>query len=108
MGLKPIGTDGTYFQPFQLATATVGPSNHLALDRNGVTLRFHSGQDFFPLSFSASAEVEGQLAFAGYGISAPNWDTTIIETWMYGAGWSWCSTTSRVRTIPRARSTAWS
>ncbi len=32
MGLKRIGTDGTYFQPFQLATATVGPSNRLELD----------------------------------------------------------------------------
>ena len=31
LGLKRIGTDGSYFQPFQLATATVGPSNRLEL-----------------------------------------------------------------------------
>jgi hypothetical protein len=71
MGLKRIGTDGTYFQPFRLATATTGPSNRLELNRRGATQRFHSGQDFFPLSFSASAEVRGELAFAGYGISSP-------------------------------------
>ena len=74
MGLKRIGTDGTYFQPFRLATATVGPSNRLEIELAGPTsptLRLHSGQDFFPLSFSASAEVKAFLAFAGYGISAP-------------------------------------
>jgi hypothetical protein len=71
MGLKRLGTDNTYFQPFRLATATLGPSNRLELARPGVTLRFHSGQDFFPLYFSASAEVKGGLVFAGYGISAP-------------------------------------
>jgi len=71
MGLKPIGADGTYYQPFHLATATIGPSNRLELLRDGVTLRFHSGQEFFPLYFSASAEVKGELAFAGFGISRP-------------------------------------
>jgi hypothetical protein len=71
MGLKAIGVDGTYFQPFRLATATAGPSNRLELIRRGATQRFHSGQDFFPLSFSASAELSGELSFAGYGISAP-------------------------------------
>ncbi|MFI5456130.1 MAG: M28 family peptidase [Isosphaerales bacterium] len=71
MGLKRIGTDGTYFQPFRLATATVGPSNRLELLGDYGTLRFHSGQDFFPLDFSASADVKGFLAFAGHGISAP-------------------------------------
>jgi len=71
MGLTRMGSDGTYFEPFQLATATVGPSNRLELVRQGVSLRFHSGQDFFPLYFSATAEVTGGLVFAGYGISAP-------------------------------------
>jgi len=71
MGLKRIGTAGTYFQPFHLATATTGPSNRLELLGDGGVRRFHSGQDFFPLYFSASAEVKGELAFAGFGISAP-------------------------------------
>ena len=48
MGLKRIGTGGTYFQPFHLSTATLGPSNRLELLRDNVTLRFHFGQDFSP------------------------------------------------------------
>src|SRR3954471_10780650 len=38
LGLKRIGTDGTYFQPFHLSTATLGPSNSLTVADDGVTL----------------------------------------------------------------------
>jgi hypothetical protein len=72
MGLKAIGTGGTYFQPYNLATATIGAANHFEVSRANVTSRFHSGSDFSPVHFSASAEVKGGLAFAGYGISAPD------------------------------------
>ena len=71
LGLKRVGSDGSYFQQFLLSTATLGPSNKLDVTRDDVTLRFRAGQDFVPLFFSPSAEVLNSLAFAGFGISAP-------------------------------------
>ncbi len=35
LGLKPVGKDRTYFQPFLLSTATLGPSNKLEVIRYG-------------------------------------------------------------------------
>src|SRR5271157_485431 len=71
LGLKRVGSDGSYFQPFLLSTATLGSSNKLEVTRDDVTLRFRAGQDFVPLPFSPSAEVLNSLAFAGFGISDP-------------------------------------
>ncbi len=70
LGLKRVGSDVSYFQPFLLSTATLGPSNKLEVT-DDVTLRFRAGQDFVPLPFSPSAEVRNSLAFAGFGISDP-------------------------------------
>ena len=41
------------------------------MTRDGVTLRFRAGHDFVPLTFSPSAKATSQLAYAGFGISAP-------------------------------------
>ena len=73
LGLKRVGTDGSYFQRFHLVTAALGPSNSLRLRGEiGVPL-FHSGQEFIPLPFSPPGErgVVGGLVFVGFGISAP-------------------------------------
>ncbi len=72
LGLKRVGSDGSYFQPFLLSTATLGPSNKLEFRRGGVILRFRAGQDFVPLQISPSVELQKRLAFAGFGISAPD------------------------------------
>lgn len=108
LGLKRVGSDGSYFQQFLLSTATLGPSNKLEVTRDDVTLRFRAGQDFVPLFFSPSAEVLNSLAFAGFGISARDAVTTTTGTLTCGTRLSWSSLTSRARTIPRAPSTAWS
>jgi hypothetical protein len=73
LGLKPIGTDASYFQRYNLATATLGPSNSLKLSGFSGAPRFRSGQEFIPLHFSppGEREAEGGLAFVGFGISAP-------------------------------------
>ena len=55
LGLKRIGADGSYFQRFNLMTASLGPSNSLKLVEGGTT-RFHSGQEFIPLPFSPPGE----------------------------------------------------
>src|SRR5262249_35986020 len=66
-GLRPMGDNNTYFQSFQVTTgAEVGPNNELQL--NGSDLRLN--EDFVPILFSDTAQVDGPLVFAGYGITA--------------------------------------
>jgi hypothetical protein len=70
-GLKPIANGG-YFHNYHLMTATLGEGNRLELaSGNGVSRTFTSGQDFYPQRFSATAQVSGPVAFAGFGITAP-------------------------------------
>ena len=72
LGLKPVGPGNSYFQPYNLVTATLGDPNTLEVstgDSSG--RRLHAGQEFYPSRFSASGRVAGQVAFVGFGISAP-------------------------------------
>lgn len=67
-GLRPAGEKNTYFQSFELTTgARLGEKNELRL--NGANLKIND--DFVPISFSNTAEFEGPVVFAGYGITAP-------------------------------------
>ena len=66
-GLKGAGNDHTYFQNFELTTgANFGSKNQLQL--SGENLRIN--EDFVPIAFSNTAEFEGPVVFAGYGITA--------------------------------------
>src|SRR6266566_4980542 len=66
-GLKAAGDDPTYFQNFELTTgADFGSKNELQL--SGENLRIN--EDFVPIAFSNTAEFEGPVVFAGYGITA--------------------------------------
>jgi hypothetical protein len=72
-GLRPAA-DGSYFQPFDLMTATLGATNRLAITgraRSALPASFGVGKDFYPLRFSPSAEARGGVTFVGYGIAAP-------------------------------------
>ena len=73
MGLAPGGPDGSYFQPYDLMVATLGPveRNTLALVGNTATVGMEYGKDFYPHRFSATGSAEGELAFAGFGITSP-------------------------------------
>ena len=79
-GLKPGGTNGTWFQPFELVTGlTVGEPNRLTLRSRGVSVSLMLGETYFPLSVTAtdsprfaSAQLSNlPIVFAGHGISAP-------------------------------------
>src|SRR5438093_6583616 len=66
--LRPMGDNGTYFQHFGITTgAQTGAKT--ALEVNGTNLKIN--EDFVPIPFSSTAEFEGPLIFAGYGITAP-------------------------------------
>lgn len=72
-GLRPGGDGGqSYFQTFSVPTGIrLGPANALAL--TAPTARaFVLGADFTPLAVSLDDVVEGDLVFAGYGITATN------------------------------------
>ena len=66
--LQPAGENGTYWQDFRVTTsAKPGDGNHLkAADTN---LRLHT--DYIPISFSSNGRIEAPVVFAGYGITAP-------------------------------------
>jgi Zn-dependent M28 family amino/carboxypeptidase len=71
-GLKPIGPGGSYFMPYNLATATLGSGNELEVAMSGGTARYGVGSDFYPHRSSIPAKVSAPLVFAGFGISAPS------------------------------------
>jgi len=71
-GLQPV--DGGYFQPFPVTTnARLGPHNHFEYSGNGHKKTLRLEQDFVPFNFSSSGKLEGRLVFAGYGITAPEY-----------------------------------
>jgi len=72
LGLKPGGSDGSYFHAYHLMRGALGDDNLLEIAGDGgSTLRLRPGQDWYPLQFSASARAAGSVIFAGYGIAAP-------------------------------------
>jgi hypothetical protein len=69
-GLSPGGEAKSYFQGFDITTgAVLGAKNEFSV--NGANLRMND--DFVPINFSSTAEFEGPLVFAGYGITAPEY-----------------------------------
>jgi hypothetical protein len=70
LGLAPAGEDGTYRQRVEVVTGvTVESPTDLRLGER----LYASGEDFTPLGFSASGEVSEGVVFAGYGITAPEY-----------------------------------
>jgi hypothetical protein len=72
-GLRP--PDGQdYRQAFNVTTnARLGRDNRLAYFDNGRRTGLRMREDFIPLNFSARGKIEGQMVFAGYGITAPEY-----------------------------------
>jgi Zn-dependent M28 family amino/carboxypeptidase len=75
MGLKPAAPDGSYFQNYNLMTATLPPeadANVLEIGGGDAgSRRLRAGQEFYPHRFSASGVAAAPVVFAGFGISAP-------------------------------------
>ena len=77
IGLGPAGEDESYFQEFEFTSGmeVIEEQNTFKVIKKAhgevQTLEFKVENDFRPLSFSANAEVEGEVVFAGYGLSVP-------------------------------------
>ncbi len=73
MGLQPAGPGGSYYQTFNLSTATLGDGNRIVISdpEHGREMTLTPGQDYYPLRFSASGRARGSLVYAGFGITSP-------------------------------------
>lgn len=70
-GLTPYGEEG-FIQEFEMVTGvSLGAENFLKLTVRGKEFNLKINKDFTPLSYSISGEVNGNVVFIGYGISAP-------------------------------------
>ncbi len=73
LGLKPAGDKG-YFQAFEVTTsARLGSGNHFSYAHGAGSAKLKLQEDFVPMNFSSAGKVSGQLVFAGYGITAPEY-----------------------------------
>ncbi|MFQ5413233.1 MAG: M20/M25/M40 family metallo-hydrolase [Phycisphaerae bacterium] len=72
-GLEPGGPDGTYFQPFTIPRGgTLQDTTELVID--GADVQAELRTDFMPFGFSTPGSFEGDVVFAGYGITNPDKD----------------------------------
>ena len=70
LGLEPAGTN-SYLQPFTVITgAQLKGKNSFAVLTGDRKVELKAKQDFVPFSFSASGSARAPMVFAGYGISA--------------------------------------
>ncbi|PYK60661.1 MAG: peptidase M28 [Verrucomicrobia bacterium] len=72
--LKPFGQNGNYFQPFEFSSGvkvvTNGNQLILSTESGAASATFAVEKDFRPLSFTSNGEFEGEVVFAGYGLTA--------------------------------------
>ena len=73
IGLQPLGDNGTYFQefPFTSGMKIVPGRCLLEVSKESGKTPFEVEKDFRPLAFSSTAEAEGGVVFAGYGLVVP-------------------------------------
>jgi Tol biopolymer transport system component len=73
--LKPAGENNTFFQKFEFNSGVkvLAAQNELVLRGNAKSepVRFQVEKDFAPLSFTENQTVDGEIVFAGYGLSVP-------------------------------------
>jgi hypothetical protein len=76
LGLTPAGPNHSYFQSYNLVTATLGEGNSLEVGGGALVRHFDEGQEFYPHRYSASGRATAGVVFAGFGIRAPalRWD----------------------------------
>ncbi|MBN1117605.1 MAG: M20/M25/M40 family metallo-hydrolase [Bacteroidales bacterium] len=71
-GLEPV--NGSYFQPVYLSKCRLGNNNSVIITRGNTKYNLEIKKDFIPFESSANISVDAQLVFAGYGITAPEYN----------------------------------
>jgi hypothetical protein len=73
-GLEPVGADNDFREPFEFTAGVkvLTNQNQLVVNVHGQsTNAFEPEKDFRPLSFTANDTFQGEVVFAGYGLSVP-------------------------------------
>jgi hypothetical protein len=73
LGYTPAGDGGTYFQNVPFVGMTVQPAR-CVLEINGSALKYGEEVLFPPRAGAAGDDVSGELVFAGYGVTAPEYN----------------------------------
>jgi aminopeptidase YwaD len=72
-GLQPV--DGSYYQAFSVTThAHLGSDNRFEYLAGGTRVKLAFPSEFTPFNFSAREKMTGHVVFAGYGITAPEYN----------------------------------
>jgi hypothetical protein len=75
LGLQPVAPGNSYFQPYNLMTASLGQSAANGMEisaADGQTRHLTVGQEFYPHRFSATGSAAAPVVFVGFGVSAPS------------------------------------
>jgi Zn-dependent M28 family amino/carboxypeptidase len=71
LGLEPLGTNGSYFLPYDLSVGALGSgANELVVAHGDQASRYDRTTGFYPHRYSASTSATGDLVFAHFGIAA--------------------------------------
>ncbi|MFH1747594.1 MAG: M20/M25/M40 family metallo-hydrolase [Planctomycetota bacterium] len=73
-GLQPGGEDGEWLQHFEVRRGKRLMDEKALLEVNGLDRQWKVREDWIPFPFGEMEDVEGQLAFVGYGIQAVQYD----------------------------------
>jgi hypothetical protein len=71
-GLKPV--NNTYFQKIDMGIISLGNENSLKIIKEGKESVFNIKSDFIPFEMTANKNVSAPVIFAGYGITAPEYN----------------------------------
>lgn len=71
-GVQPV--NGSYYQPVPLIMRSLGDENSVEIIQNGLSRQLKLKSEFVPYEVSGDGEASGNLVFAGYGISAPEYN----------------------------------
>lgn len=69
-GLKPAGNDQRYYQDFEIVHRDLG-ATRLVIERGTQQIDFSLKSGYIPFSFTGENDLEAEIVFAGYGITAP-------------------------------------
>lgn len=71
-GVQPV--NGSFFHPVPLVIQSLGNDNFVEITSNGTVQSLKIKTEFVPYEISANGEASGQVVFAGYGITAPEYN----------------------------------
>lgn len=72
-GLKPVGKDGSYLQPFEIGlNPELGKKCRMVVRVKAERRVLKLGEDYLPMDNINQGEAFGKVVFVGYGITAPD------------------------------------